>query len=147
MKMEINPLPCDIYPIRTAKIGAIVIISASQAAAIQMGDRGATNAKLRALALQRQEDHLTSGDVFFESYRIFDRPFSVLTDSEFDNGEVVHINRINALPYITVGYIRVIATGSAASIQAGNGMRYTGESRIKHIRQYPRPKPYPPVGN
>ncbi|WP_243864599.1 spore germination protein GerPE [Paenibacillus castaneae] len=145
MKMMINHPFNESYPIRTAKLGTLYIISASQAAAVQIGDRGSTNAKLFALAVQRRADHKTSGDVFFESYRIFDRPLPVLSDPEYENGDMIQIERIHCSPYITVGRIKIIATGSSASIQIGNSMRYTAESRIKHIRQYPRPRPVPPV--
>lgn len=138
--------PLEGFPIRTAYVGSVCIISASQSAIVQFGDRAETNAKLRALALQRQEDHLTGGDVFFESYAIFDRPLPEFIDPDFDRGQVVQLQRTNCSPHIAVGHIQVIAASSSASLLVGNGMRLTGESRIKHIRQYPRPKPFPPVG-
>ncbi|CAM4525106.1 spore germination protein PE [Paenibacillus endophyticus] len=134
------------YPIRTANVGSICIISVAQAGTVQFGDRAETHAKIRALALQRQEDHTTAGDIFFESYSLFYLPLPALVDPDYDNGEVVSVIRANCSPNITVGNIQVIAAGSSASIQIGNGMEMTGESRIKHIRQYPRPKPVPPVG-
>ncbi|CAM3961964.1 spore germination protein GerPE [Paenibacillus alkaliterrae] len=134
------------FPIRTANVGAICIISAAKSASVQLGDRGETKAKLRAIALQRQEDHTTAGDVFFESYPIFYRPFPVLNDPVDDNGAVIQLDRVNGSPNITVGCIRVTAAGSAASILAGNGMHLTADSRIKHIRQYPRLHPTPPAG-
>lgn len=134
------------YPIRTANVGTLWIISAAQSAAVQLGDRGETNAKLRALAIQRQEDHTTAGDFFFESYPFFYRPLPVLVDPDYDNNQVVKLSRTHCAPNITVGSIRVIATGSSASIQAGNGMRLTADSRIKHIRQFARPRPVPPAG-
>lgn len=134
------------YPVRTANIGALCITSAASSAIVQIGDRGVTTARLRSLSVQRQEDHRTAGDVYFESYRIFSRPLPALYDPDYDHGQVIQLNRIHACPNITVGNIRVIAAGSAASIQAGNGMRIISDSRIKHIRQYPRPKPIPPVG-
>lgn len=134
------------YPIRTANVGSVCIISVAQAGTVQFGDRAETNGLIRALALQRQEDHTTAGDVFFESYPLFFRPLPVLVDPVFENGQGVQLMRTNCSPNIIVGNIQVIAAGSSASIQIGNGMKLTGESRIKHIRQYPRPKPVPPVG-
>lgn len=134
------------YPIRTANVGSICIISVSQAGYVQLGDRAVTNAKLRGIALQRQEDHTAAGDVFFESYPLFYRPLPVLDDPEYDYGLVISLHRTNCKPNISVGHIQVIAAGAASSIQAGNGMSLTGESRIKNIRQFPRPKSYPPVG-
>jgi spore germination protein PE len=46
-----------------------------------------------------------------------------------------------------VGCIRVIAAGSASSIQAGNNMRLLGDSRIKHIRQYPKKAAFHALGS
>lgn len=135
--------PADTYPIRTARIGAVCLIDVSLSGAVQFGDRGETNARLRALAVQRKEDHTTAGDVFYESYRIFDREWPELVDPEYEAGQVVNIKRVNCNPYITVGYVHVIATGAASSLLAGNSMRAHMESRIKHIRQYPRPRPVP----
>jgi spore germination protein PE len=133
------------YPIRTSQVGSVCIISASQSAIVQFGDRAETKATIRGLAVQRQEDHLTGGDVFFESYGIFDRPLPVLNDPDFDNEQVIRFSRTNCSPNITVGHIQVIASSSSASIQIGNGMKLFEESRIKNIRQYPRPKPFPPI--
>ncbi|MGM0880605.1 MAG: spore germination protein GerPE [Bacillota bacterium] len=136
----------ETFPIRTANIGTFFVITASSAAVIQFGDRGETTARLRGLAVQRQEDHTTAGDFFFESYEIYNRPLPVLVDPDYDNGQVIRLNRTNCEPYITVGSISVIGAGSASSIQAGNGMRYTADSRIVNIRQFARPRPVPPVG-
>lgn len=144
--MRTNGHPYDnaeTYPIRTAQIGAVCIINASSAAAVQFGDRGETNAKLCALAVQRKESHTTAGDVFFESYRIFDRRLPSLIDPDFDKGQVVTVNRVNYRPFITVGCVNITAAGSASSFLAGNCMSVNSESRIKHIRQYPRPRPVP----
>jgi spore germination protein PE len=138
--------PVEGYPIRTSNVGFVLVISASQSAIVQFGDRAETNAKLRAIALQRQEDHLTAGNVFFESYPFFSRRLPELNDPDFDNGQVLQLNRTNCYPNINVGFIHLIAASSSASVQVGNGMCLRGESRIKHIRQYPRPKPVPPVG-
>ncbi|HTG71684.1 MAG TPA: spore germination protein GerPE [Candidatus Udaeobacter sp.] len=134
------------YPVRTANIGSICMISVSQAGCVQIGDRAVTNAKQIGVALQRQEDHPGAGDVFFEMYPLFYRPLPYFDDPGDDNGQVVSLHRTNCAPNITVGHIQVIAAGAASSIQAGNGMCLTGESRIKNVRQYPRPKPYPPIG-
>lgn len=130
--------------VRTASIGAIYVISLAQSGILQVGDRYATNAKLQALAVQRQESHATAGEVFFESYRIFSRDLPELTDLYDGDGQVVQMTRTLCDPRIVVGSIRVIAAGSSASILAGNGKCYTADSRIKHIRQYPRPKPITP---
>ncbi|MCA0754552.1 spore germination protein GerPE [Paenibacillus sp. N4] len=133
------------FPTRTARIGSVCIISAAQSTVVQFGDRGETKARLIALALQRQEDHTTSGDIFFESYHIFFRDLPSFHEPDSPMGNVAKLERINCEPNITVGCLKVTASGSSASIQAGNGKRLTGESRIKHIRQYPRPSPVPPL--
>ncbi|MFD0586766.1 spore germination protein GerPE [Paenibacillus sp. GCM10027627] len=126
------------YPYRTSQVGAVSIISAASAGSVQFGDRGETDAKLQALAVQRAEDHAKSGNVYFESYEMFERQRPVLVDPAYDAGEVVTVNRINECPIIHVGWIEIIASGSAASILIGNSNRLTGDSRIKHIRQYPK---------
>ena len=101
------------YPIRTANVGSICIISVAQAGTVQFGDRAETNALIRALALQRQEDHTTAGDVFFESYPLFYRPLPVLIDPDFDNGQGIPLIRTNCSPNIIVGNIQVIAAGAS----------------------------------
>jgi len=135
---RINDQSVNTFHVRTATVGFLRIITVGQAGIVQLGDRAVTSAKLRALAVQRKEDHLTSGEVFFESYELFSRPLPVLIDPEFDYAGGIELFRTNCAPNITVGYIQVIASGSAASIQIGNGVTLNGESRIKHIRQYPR---------
>lgn len=129
---------CMGYPTRTSQLGAICIISAATSSAVQFGDRCRTDARLLALALQRKEDHVTSGDVYFESYRMFSRPDPILIDPAFDEGRVIRMSRTHCNPCIRVGFVRVIAAGNSSSIQIGNGHSITGNSRIKHIRQYPK---------
>ncbi|MFF2887738.1 spore germination protein GerPE [Paenibacillus sp. NPDC057967] len=129
---------CIHHPTRSSQIGAICIISASSSTAVQFGDRRRTDARLMALAVQRKEDHARSGDVYFESYRIFSRPDPILVDPAFDKGRVIRMSRTNCDPCISVGFIRIIAAGNSSSIHIGNGHCVTGNSRIKHIRQYPK---------
>lgn len=124
------------YPVRTSEVGGIWLINVALSASIQLGDRGETDARLRALAVQRQEDHLTAGQVYFEAYPIFRRKLPVLLDPVYDSGEDVRISRYNRSPAISVGCIRILAISSAASLLIGNSMRYKGDSRIKHIRQF-----------
>ncbi|WP_165861219.1 spore germination protein GerPE [Paenibacillus paeoniae] len=136
---------CIHHPTRTSQIGAICIISASSSTAIQFGDRCRTDARLMALAVQRKEDHAKSGDVYFESYRIFSRPNPILIDPEFDEGRVIRTTRTNCDPCIRVGFIRVIAAGNSSSIHIGNGQCVSGQARVKHIRQYPKEKMTQPI--
>lgn len=123
--------------VRTSQVGVLSIIGASSSTTVQLGDRGETDAKARALAVQRQEEHLTAGEVFFESYDVFSRPLPVLTDPAYEAGQVIQTWRSNAQPCIRVGCIRVTAAAVASTIQIGNGRSVRGEARIKHIRQYP----------
>lgn len=134
---------CGIFPIRTSKVGIISVINVSSSTTIQFGDRGETNAKLRALAVQRSTDHASSGKVYFESYRIFDRPRPELNDPVFEAGDAITLHRMNCSPAIVVGCIRIIAIGAASSIHIGNSMRVIQDSRIKHIRQFPIDQPPP----
>lgn len=133
-----SDLCCTPYRVRTSQIGAICIVSAATATAVQFGDRCKTDMRLRALAVQRKEDHAKSGDVYFESYRIFSRPDPVLVDPEFEAGRVIRTSKTHCDPCIRVGFVRVIAAGNSSSIHIGNGHSVTGQSRIKHIRQYPK---------
>ncbi len=130
------------YPYRTSQVGALCIISAASSAAIQIGDRGETRATLRALAVQRKEDHTEAGNVYFESYSIFSKPYAILVDPTADE-EDMPAAFSHAEPCIRVGYIRIIAAGSAASVQLGNSRLVGGDSRIKHIRQFPKQQPAP----
>lgn len=125
------------YAVRTAKIGAVCMISAASASIVQFGDRGDTHAMLRALAVQRAEDHSTSGDAYFEAYPIFRRPLPYFIDPLHDAGQLIAMERINHCPDITVGFVRVTALSSASSFLAGNARSNNGISKIKHIRQFP----------
>ncbi|MUT66714.1 spore germination protein GerPE [Paenibacillus sp. NEAU-GSW1] len=133
------------FPVRTAEIGFVNIVSVSSAAIIQFGDRGEYTPTLTALAVQREESHATAGQVYFESYSIFSRPLPVLQDPAFDTYESVSIARSNSTPRISVGCIIITAVGSSASLQAGNAMRTMAVSRIKHIRQYKKTKMTPGI--
>lgn len=124
------------YPIRVAQIALVSVIDVSLSAIVQFGDRGEAAPRLNALAVQRAIDHNKAGSVYFESYPIFDRPLPKLIDPVADAGEEVSIKRINHCPRINVGCVYVTGVGSSASLLAGNAMRTTAESRIKHIRQY-----------
>ncbi|SFF01223.1 spore germination protein PE [Paenibacillus catalpae] len=124
------------YPIRLTQIGLVSVVDCSIGAIIQFGDRAEGTPKLNALAVQRAIDHTKAGSVYFESYEIFNRPLPKLIDPVADAGEDVSIRRFNHCPRINVGCIYVTAVGSTASLLAGNAMRTTAESRIKHIRQY-----------
>lgn len=134
------------YPVRTAAIGGVYMISASSSAFVQFGDRGVTNAFIRAIAVQRAEDHWTAGHAYFESYDIFWRPRPSPAAIAPDGGEA-SMESIHLDPYIRVGCIRIIAAGNSSSVQAGNGKAVIAESRIKHIRQYPQRSspPSPPA--
>lgn len=108
---------------------------------MQLGDRGETRARLRALAVQRKENHTEYGNAYFESYPIFSRPHPVLRDPAIESGAYIQTSYENADPCIRVGCILVTAAGSASSVQIGNGKLVTADSRIKHIRQYPKQQP------
>ncbi|MFD0958668.1 spore germination protein GerPE [Paenibacillus chungangensis] len=129
--------PCPQYAVRTAKIGAVCIISAATASVVQFGDRGDTYANLRALAVQRAENHITAGEAYFESYDIFRRPLPYLIDQLHDTGQLIQTERFNHCPDITVGFIRVTAMGSSSSFLVGNARSNNATSIIKHIRQFP----------
>ncbi|MCU6707705.1 spore germination protein GerPE [Paenibacillus sp. J5C_2022] len=129
--------PCPQYAVRTAKIGAVCIISAATASVVQFGDRGDTYALLRALAVQRAENHITAGEAYFEAYSIFNRPLPYMIDLLYDTGQLIQTERINHCPDIRVGFVRVTAMGSSSSFLAGNARSNNATSKIKHIRQYP----------
>ncbi|WP_165279939.1 spore germination protein GerPE [Paenibacillus protaetiae] len=134
------------YPVRTAEVGGIYIIDLSLSGILQLGDHASATPLLRGLALQRETEHKSEQDVYFESYNIFDRPLPKLIDPIADSGMDVRILRTNRSPRISVGKIFITAMGASSIVQAGNGMRHTAESRIKHIRQFKRPLPYPGIG-
>ncbi len=125
------------YPCRTSMLGLLNIVNVSSASVIQLGDREETNAKLQALAVQRQAGHRQSGDAFFESYPIFARERPTLIDAA--DTELIHQTTTHLSPHIHVGIIRVLAVSSAAHVLAGNSCHLVADSRIKHIRQYAKP--------
>ncbi|MDQ6421085.1 spore germination protein GerPE [Paenibacillus sp. LHD-117] len=121
---------------RTSQVGMISLISLASASTVQIGDRGSTNAKLNAIAVQRKEDHSSAGEAYFESYPVFSRDWPVLRDPEFESGRALSYRRCNHSPRISVGCVSVIALSSSSSLHIGNSYSVVGEARVKHIRQF-----------
>ncbi|RAP78070.1 spore germination protein GerPE [Paenibacillus montanisoli] len=130
------------YPVRISEVGGLHLTSVGGASVVQIGDRAEVNASLRALAVQRGASHAESGNVYFESYSIFDRETPTWDPLGTASDEVpAFIRTTNRQPAITVGCIEVIAVSSAALVLIGNGLKTKAESRVKHIRQYARTFP------
>ncbi len=106
---------------------------------MQLGDRGTTDARLRAIAVQREEDHTVGGIAYFEAYSVFSSELPKFAESDETAAQQVSVQKRYEEPKINVGAITIIAAGSASSILLGNGMKHRAESRIKHIRQFARP--------
>ncbi|SDW58093.1 spore germination protein GerPE [Paenibacillus sp. CF384] len=130
------------YPVRVSEVGGLYLTNVGSASVVQIGDRAEVNASLRALAVQRAADHAESGNVYFESYSIFDRPTPSWDPLGIASDDVpTFIKTTNCQPSISVGCIEVIAVSSAANVLIGNGLKMRAESRVKHIRQYARSIP------
>ncbi|MHA6483761.1 spore germination protein GerPE [Paenibacillus sp. strain BS8-2] len=126
------------FPVRTAQVGFLHVISLASASIVQVGDRGSTHARLSALAVQRKEDHATAGEAFFEDYEIFDRPWPILYDQAYESGQVIRAHTCHESPKISVGCVSIIAVSSSSSLHIGNSYSVIGEARVKHIRQFPK---------
>lgn len=133
------------YPIRVSELGYLYLISAGDASVVQFGDRAEVNASLRALAVQRESDHESKNDVYFEAYSIYNRPRQVFPEKpgSAEEDDDVQMTTCHRQPAIRVGCIQIIAISAAANILIGNGMTETAESRIKNIRQFAEPLPSP----
>ncbi|TYP72716.1 spore germination protein GerPE [Paenibacillus methanolicus] len=133
------------YPVRVSHLGKINIISASSASIVQFGDRGEVNAKVQALAVQRQQRHSRRREMFFESYSVFSRPLPAIIEptNEFTD---VNMSVTNVQPRICVDSVGIIAVSSCGMIFVGNGLTSTSETRVKHIRQFSAALPLPPIG-
>ncbi|WP_052703148.1 spore germination protein GerPE [Paenibacillus beijingensis] len=125
--------------IRTAEIGSIDIILVSLSGVVLIGDTTDINAKLRALAVQRQMDHTAGGTVEFESFGLFSLPQPALRPIG-ERG--VKVNTVNECPRICVGSIKTMSVGASSVLLAGNTVNFTGDARIKHFRQFSGPLPY-----
>ncbi|MFC4100937.1 spore germination protein GerPE [Paenibacillus xanthanilyticus] len=132
------------YPVRVSHLGKINIISASSASIVQFGDRGEVNAKVQAIAVQRQQRHSRRREMFFESYSIFSRPLPAIIEPA-DETAPVTMSVTNVQPRICVNSVGIIAVSSCGMIFVGNGMSSTSETRVKHIRQYSAALPLPPI--
>jgi spore germination protein PE len=128
---------CGGYAVRTSRVGSVRLISASTGSFIHFGDSAELNARLKALAVQREADHLIAGEVFFESYAIFTRKLPNLLDSDPLQAEVT-MSVQNKEPVICVGCLDVTVASSASVVHIGNGKLVRNESRVKHIRQFAR---------
>ncbi|AZN42125.1 spore germination protein GerPE [Paenibacillus albus] len=145
-KLETLETQPDDFPVRTSEVGGIYVNTVGTASVVQIGDRAEVNASLRALAVQRASDHLISGNVYFESYDIFDRDTPTMNTliNELDT-EPDYVRTTNCLPTISVGCIEIIAVSSAALLLVGNGLKMKGEARVKHVRQFSVPTPVPTI--
>ena len=135
------------YPVRVSELGGFKLLSLGDSSIVQFGDRAELRSSLRALAVHRETDHRFSSEVYFESYPIFSRPrmsFPEFPDP-FGEGDRLRMRKRNASQRICVGTLSVIAISAAASIQVGNALTATCESRVKDIRQYAGPIPAPPL--
>lgn len=117
---------------RTAHLGSISVVNVSLSGIIQLGDHERYTPSVRAIAVQRQEDHLIAGEALFAAYPIFWRPFPQLA------APAVRVTKEQICERIHVGRISVVGVGSSSLLQAGNSCFTQAESRIKHIRQFQR---------
>jgi len=125
------------YPIRTSELERLQVISVSESSIIQVGDRSEVYARMRTIAVQREQDHTVGGEAQFNSYPIFYRPWPV--HSQLYEPLPVQVTTRNLAPCIQVCSVDILATSSAALILIGNGRVSRAESRIKHIRQFAAP--------
>ncbi|MBB3114403.1 spore germination protein PE [Paenibacillus phyllosphaerae] len=132
------------FPVRISELGTIHIISASNASIVQFGDRAEIDAKVRALAVQREVSHEERHNVYFESYAVFNRPLPLWPLPE-PAEQSVTVSTHNIQPRICVGSVDLIAASSSAMLLIGNGLKAKAETRIKHIRQFAASRAYPPV--
>ncbi|MCM3747265.1 spore germination protein GerPE [Paenibacillus pasadenensis] len=120
--------------IRTAYIGSVELISIGLSSVVQFGDTGRIHSRTKVLAVQRQLDHRVGGEVEFDRYPLFYKPFAQLKESA-DAADVRTI-RTNPTPGIQVGSVSVIAYSSAAVMLTGNAVEAELETRLKHFRQF-----------
>lgn len=132
-------MPVSDGDIRTADIESINILSVSYAGVVQIGDTAHINARLAALAVQRELDHPVAGTVDFAGHRLFSFPLPVLPPA---HDPPVTVNTVNECPRITVGKIRALAVSASSVMLAGNAGNVSSESRIKHFRQFAGPLSY-----
>jgi len=135
---------------RTAHLGSLSIVNVSLSGIVQLGDHERYTPRLRAIAVQRQEDHLTAGEAAFASYPVFWRPFPAPPAPPVCGCPApgVTLTKRQLCPDIRVGSVSIIGVGSSSMIQAGNGLSTHAESRIKHIRQFQTPlSTRPPTSN
>lgn len=121
--------------IRTSYIGAVELIGIGLSCVAQFGDTGRIHSRNKVLAVQRQLDHRVGGEVEFESYPLFYKPFVQLKEETADAADVRTI-RTNQIPGIQVGAVSVIAFSSSAIMLVGNAVEAELETRLKHIRQF-----------
>lgn len=133
---------------RTARLGHLSIINVSLSGIVQLGDHDSYTPSVRAIAVQRQEDHLTAGEAAFAAYPVFSRPFPT-PPSPWTGGcsaDGIILDKHHHCPDIHVGSISIIGVGSSSLVQAGNGRHTQAESRVKHIRQFrDSPRELPPA--
>ncbi|QHT61893.1 spore germination protein GerPE [Paenibacillus lycopersici] len=128
------------YPVRVSEVGGVCLTSIGTSSIAQFGDRADVDANLRAIAVQRESDHLDKDNVYFESYDLFSQPVPLPTPWLLAAAQdPVDMRTINREPRISVGCIDVIAISGSALVLVGNGLNTKGQSRISNIRQFAKP--------
>ncbi|MGU3470444.1 spore germination protein GerPE [Paenibacillus sp. D51F] len=121
--------------VRTSYIGSFQLISVGLATVVHFGDAASINARSTGLAVQRQLDNRAGGEVDYDGYTLFQKPFNIVEEESPDAADIV-TRTVNPSPSINIGTINIIASSGASVIVAGNAMDALMESRLKHIRQY-----------
>ena len=118
---------------RTAWVGCVTVVSAGLASAVRFGDLATFTPVSRALAVARELDHRSGGDVYFASYPIFARKPPYLPPVGL---EPAAISGIGSGTAIDVGSVRVVSVTGASMVQAGTIGTAVADTRIKHFRQF-----------
>ncbi|MFD2116094.1 spore germination protein GerPE [Paenibacillus yanchengensis] len=117
---------------RSALIGGIDITSIASAATFQVGDRHTSNATTRALAVQQKLDSAAQMEVDFSQFPFFQSTMpSIDTYVPPENNQ---FHRTLQQDKIQVGFVRILAASTAATVLAGNSSRYHADARVKHFR-------------
>ena len=103
----------------------------TSSSSLQIGDSQTINLISRALAVQKEVSEFDGTEGDLQPFYLFRQeiPKPVIS-------ETIQLNRIERVPIIKIGALRVISAAASSLVHIGSTQSIDAESRIKHFRHY-----------
>lgn len=116
---------------RMSIVDNILVRNVVSSSTFQIGDSEDIQARVRALAVQKQYPIYSKNEGDFSNFPIFSKPLDYAKITE-----QVSINIDNVVPIIKTGDIKITSVASASVMHVGNTGNVELEARVKHFRRF-----------